>query len=422
MKNRIKTIRRVALMALVATAGCSEVLSLDVEAPGRIADDDLNSQDAVPGLVAGMSYDLTQAIDGALQEILLAGGDLWHSGSYDFGTYPRGILLQEPADWDGEYGSFQQARWVAEDGLRRIADILEPAAFERNASVARAYVLAGFANRWLGENQCASTVDGGPAFNRTYNAGSGGWQFEHFERADSLFTRAIAVGQAAGRTAEVNAAYGGRASIRAWKGDWAGAVADAQQVPAGFVYEAIFSTTSGAVLNDLVDETTDRKEFTVFNTMWEQTTTDPRVPWVIVYDNSGQVEKGQDGETDFYQQRKFLTEDDDVPLTKGTEMLVLRAEAALRSSDIPGMVGLLNQARAEYGMADIAAVPATEADAWVLLRTERAATVWLEGRRLWDLHRWKEEGAPKADPYAADRDTCFPISREESRVNQNIGG
>ena len=71
---------------------------------------------------------------------------------------------------EAEFGSFQQARWVAEDGLRRIADILEPAAFERNASVARAYVLAGFANRWLGENQCASTVDGGPAFNRTYNA------------------------------------------------------------------------------------------------------------------------------------------------------------------------------------------------------------------------------------------------------------
>ncbi|HSG48445.1 MAG TPA: RagB/SusD family nutrient uptake outer membrane protein [Longimicrobiales bacterium] len=411
MMNRIKTIRRAALVALVATAGCSEVLSLDVEAPGRIADDDLNSGEAVSGLVAGMSYDLSQAIDGALQEILLAGGDLWHSGSYDFGTYPRGILLQAPEDWDGEYGSFQQARWVAEDGLRRIADILEPAAFEANRHVARGYLMAGFANRWLGENQCSSTIDGGPEVPNT----------EHFNRADSLFSRAIAVGTAAGRNEIVQAAYGGRASIRAWLGNWAGATADAQQVDADFVYLAIFSTTSGAVLNDLVDETTDRKEFTVYNTMWESVTDDPRVPWRVVFDNSGQVEKGQDGETDFYQQLKFLTEDDDIPLTKGTEMLVLRAEAALRGGDIGGMVALLDAARDEYGMDPIAEVPGTEAAAWELLRTERAATVWLEGRRLWDLRRWKQAGAPQADPYAADRDTCFPISREETRVNPNLG-
>jgi len=415
MMNRIKTIRRVALVALVATAGCSEVLSLDVEAPGRIADEDLNSVDAVPGLVAGMSYDLTQAIDGALQEIILAGGELWHSGSYDFGTYPRGILSQAPEDWDGEYGSFQQARWVAENGLKRIADVLEPAAFEKNVNVARAYLLGGFANRWLGENQCTSTVDGGPEVQNT----------EHFARADSLFTRAIAVGQAAGGstgTAIVRAAYGGRASIKAWQNNWAAAVADAGQVPADFVYSAIFSTVSGGVLNDLVDETTDRKEFTVFNTMWAGTPNDARVPWRIVYDNSGQVEKGQDGETDFYQQRKFLTEDDDIPLTKGTEMLVLRAEAALRNNDIPGMVALLDQARAVFGEGAIGTAPANDAEAWVLLRRERAATLWLEGRRLWDLRRWKTEGGAKADPYAADREVCFPISREERRVNPNLGG
>ena len=41
--------RFAALAALVPFAACSDVLSLDVEAPGRIADDDLNTADAVPG-------------------------------------------------------------------------------------------------------------------------------------------------------------------------------------------------------------------------------------------------------------------------------------------------------------------------------------------------------------------------------------
>ncbi|MEK9500022.1 RagB/SusD family nutrient uptake outer membrane protein [Gemmatimonadota bacterium DH-20] len=401
---------------LLPLAGCSEVLSLDVESPGRIADDDLNNADAVPGLVAGMSYDLTQAYGGVLQEISLASGDLWHGGSYDFGTYPRGILLQEPADWDGSYGTMQQARYVAEAGLKRIANVLEPDLYERSPDVARAYLLAGFANRLMGEVQCETTVDfdGEPSgvLPRT----------EHFSRADSLFSRAIAVGGAAGASTIATAAYGGRASVRAWLGNWTQAASDASQVPAAFQYDAIFSTAVGAVSNDLVFETNSRKEFTVFNTMWEDNDPeDPRVPWRIVLDNAGQVEKGQDGETDFYQQLKYLTEDDDQALTKGTEMLVLRAEAALRDGDLQGMTDRLNEARAVYGL-DPIDVPGSVAEAWPVLRMERGATVWLEGRRLWDLHRWKAEGGVVADPFAEGRDTCFPISDEEMRVNPNVGG
>lgn len=411
MMNDRRKIRGLALVALVATGACSDVLTLDVEAPGRISDDDLNNANAVSGLVSGMSYDLSQALDGVLQEASLAAGDLWHSGSYDFGTYPRGILLQAPEDWDGEYGTMQQARWVAEDGLRRIATILDADDFESSRDVARAYLLGGFSNRLLGEMQCSSTVDGGPEVPRT----------EHFQRADSLFTRAIAVGSAAGAADIAMAAYGGRASVRAWLGNWGAAVSDAQNVDDDFVYDAVFSTVSGAVENDLVFETTSRKEFTVLNTMWEPVPDDPRVPWEIVYDDANQVEKGQDGETDFYRQLKFETQDDNIPLTKGTEMLVLQAEEALRAGDPYGvMVGFLDQARAVYGVDPIAVVPTSDAEAWELLRNERAATLWLEGRRLWDLHRWKQEGGVIADPYAADRDTCFPISDEERRVNSNF--
>lgn len=411
-----KTIRRLALVGLIPLAACSEILSLDVESPGRIADSDLNNAEAVPGLVAGMSYDLTQAINGALQDISLASGELWHGGSYDFGTYPRGILLQAPEDWNGEYASMEQARWVAEAGLKRIAKVLPTDRFERNANVARGYLLAGFANRMMGEVQCQTTVDfdGEPSgiMPRT----------ENFNRADSLFTRAIAIGTAAGATDIVNAAYGGRASIRAWLGNWAQAVNDASQVPIGFQYDAIFSTAVGAVSNDLVYETNSRKEFTVFNTVWaQQDSLDPRVPWRIAYDNAGQVEKGQDGETDFYRQLKYVGEDADQPLTKGTEMLILRAEAALRAGQLGTMTDRLNEARAFYGL-DPIAQPATVAEAWPVMRMERAATLWLEGRYLYDLHRWKEEGGVVADPFAADRDTCFPISDEEMRTNPNIGG
>lgn len=408
----IRSIRLAAVLSILALPACSEVLSLDVEAPGRIADDDLNTPEAVAALVVGMSFDLTGAVQAQLQEVLMAGGELWHGGSYDFAEIPSGKLVDTPEYWNGAYGSMQEARWVAEHGLVRIASVLEPADFESNEHVARAYLLGAFANRLLGEVQCFSTIDGGPQVPNT----------EHFVRADSMFTRAIAVGTASGADDIVTAAYGGRASVRAWLGDWTAAVTDAQQVPDDFEYFVLFNTTAGSIANDLVNETTNRKEFTVFTTIWDDVDGDPRVPWDTLFDDGGQVERGQDGETLFFQQLKLLTEDSDIRLTHGSEMLVLRAEERLRAGDIPGMVLLLDQARAVYGMDPIAPldIPVTTADAWELLRFERGATLWLEGRRLWDLRRWASEGGVVADPFSEGRDLCFPISDEESRVNPNL--
>ncbi|MGH7574045.1 MAG: RagB/SusD family nutrient uptake outer membrane protein [Longimicrobiales bacterium] len=399
-----------AVAALLPLSACSDVLDLDVEAPGRILDSDLNNREAIPGLVNGMSFDLAQAVDGSLQSISLASGDIWHGGSYDFGTYATGNLQDAPEDWDGEWGTMHQARWVAESGLRRIADdILTPEEFEQDANVARAYVLGGFANRWIGEQQCVTSIDGGPEVAHT----------DHFVRADSMFTRAIEVAGAAGRTDLVNAALGGRASARAWLGDWDAAEADAAQVPADFQFDVIFSTAVGAVSNDFVFETNSRSEFSVFSSIWEDVSDDPRVPWEIPRDANGAILKGQDGETDFFRQLKNLTEDADIALTKGTEMLVLRAEARLRAGDLAGMTDLLNQARAEYEM-DSLNPPGSVAEAWPVMRFERAATLWIEGRRLNDLRRWKDEGGVAAEPFAADRDTCFPISDEERRTNSNL--
>lgn len=406
MSKLSRFLRMAALGVFLPVAACSDLLTLDVEAPGRIADSDLNTPDAVPGLVAGMSYDLTDAVDATLQDVAMAGGQLWHGGSYDFGTLPSGTWLDDPEDWDGEYGSMSQARWVAENGIKRISEVMEPALFARNGDVARAYLLAGFANRLMGELQCRTTIDGGPDLPHT----------EHFNRADSLFSRAITIGQAAGVSDIVDAAYGGRASIRAWLGNWGQATADAANVPEGFTYSAIFSTANQ---NDLEYETHTRREFSVWGTMWENYPDDPRVPWDIPLDGNGNVLKGQDGDTPHYRQDKYIEIGSDVPLTHYAEMRVLMAEGALRDGSYAVAEGFLNEARASYGM-DPLTLPANDAEAWAVLRTERYATTWLEGRRIWDMRRWEADGGVMRDPYLQGRDTCFPVSDEERQANQNV--
>ena len=390
---------------LLAAGACESIL--DVESPGRIADDDLDNPDAFPALVVGMSYDLAQAMDGVLQFTSLASGELWHGGSYDWGDVPRGIILEE--DVNSEWRTMHQARWVADRGIERMQRVLDPEDFADSPLVAQAYVYGGFADRLLGETLCETAIDGEAPQPHTV----------HFERAIEKFTQAIAIGTAAGREDLVHAAYAGRASVRAWTGDWAGASTDAAQVPVDFVFWAVLNSESND--NDLYYETVDRFEYTVFNTTFAERAQDPRAPWDTVFRANGSIATGANGSTPMFQQRKYTERGADIPLAKGTEMLVLRAEARLRAGDIPGAIELLNEARAFHELEPLAE-PASIDAAWDLLHTERAATVWLENRRFWDLRRWFEEGpsSPAYHPFMEGRDRCVPISEEERESNPNI--
>ncbi len=404
----MNTQRRWFSVALVAVLALSVATCdiLKVESPGRIADEDLAAIEAFPALVTGMSFDLTQAMDNANQDIALASGELFHGGSYDFADIPRGIILDE--DVNGEWASAQQARWVAEDGIKRMQEILEPAVFSASPLVARAYLMAGFSNRLLGEMLCSTAIDGGVEEPNTV----------HFTRALANFTEAISVGGAAGTSDIVNAAYGGRASIKAWTGDWSGAVADGNQVPIGFRYDSPYTNE---VANDVAYETHGRFEFSVFGTEFESYPGDARAPWTIILNADGSVTNGANGTTPMYQQNKYDDLDSPVALTKGTEMRVLAAESELRSGNIGPAFALLNEARDEWGMVALA-VPATLTEAWTTLHHERAAETWLETRRLWDLRRWFAESGPAHHDFLQGRDTCFPISENEKDSNPNLSG
>ncbi len=329
--NRQRRWFSVALVAVLALS-ISTCDILKVESPGRIADEDLEAIEAFPALVVGMAYDLTQALDNANQDIALASGELFHGGSYDFADLPRGIILDE--DVNGEWESSQQARWVAEDGIRRMQEILEAAVFARSPLVAKAYLMAGFANRLLGETMCTTVIDGGAEQPNTI----------HFTRALGHFTEAISVGAAAGTSDIVSAAYGGRASIKAWTGDWSGAVADGNMVEIDFRYDSPYTSE---VANDIQYETYARPEFSVFGTEFADYPDDARAPWSILLEEDGSVSKGANGTTPMYQQEKYPKLSSAVPLTKGTEMRVLAAEAELRSGNIGPAFVLLNEARDE---------------------------------------------------------------------------
>lgn len=395
-------VRTLAILALTAgLAGC------DVTNPGPLPDEELSVPEAVPGLVTGMSADLSVAL-GPLQEISgIAGDDMAHGGSYtDEGLWYRGILLAE--DMNGNWARMHRARWVAESGIERLKEIPNYTYGKDTYSV-RANLYAGFANRLLGEHMCKAVFDGGPE----------GDHKTHFSRAETYFTEALNLATAINNTALKNAALAGRAQVRAAQGKWADAVADAGLIPTTFSFNAAFSTNSSRENNSFVAETWVRREYTVFLTRWAQVFGDPRVQWDTIKTSSGAIQKGQDGKTNYFRQRKFNDLGSDVALAKGQDMRLIEAEALLRSGDIAGAWAKVNLARASYNMA-LSPVPGNLTDAWTVFQHERGATLWNETRRFWDLRRWNAEPPPIKNTFLDSRDKCFPTSKEEVDANPNI--
>ncbi len=403
---KTKRVLLVALAGTLSTVGCSGFL--DVTNPGPIADASLYTPDAVPSLVVGMSSDYSNILDEITRITSIAGDESGHGGSYTSEQiWVKGII--RPEDVNGLWAGMHQVRFEAESGVERMKG-MSGFSYATSAYAARANMYAGFSNRQLGETSCEAVFDNGPAQDfKTF-----------FSRAETYFTEAIKIASVAtGATDILNASYAGRAAVRMSQGNWSGAVADATLVPANFVYLGYFSTNSTRESNSLVQETYVRREFSVFGSQWAQVFKDPRVPWDTIKTSSGAIQKGQDGLTNFFRQAKYKDLGADIPVAKGTEMLMIRAENALRSGDITGAWTLINQQRAVYGMAPLTA-PADAATAWPVLEKEKGAVLWLEGRRLGDLRRWNAETGPAKNMFLETRNKCIPISLNELQTNPNL--
>ena len=397
MTRRAMSAAAIALAALLG--GCD----FKVTNPGPLLDADLNNASAIPALVNGMGGDLSNAIGNYLTRGSLAALELAHSGNFAAERrFAAGTI--GPEDVNGDWARLHTARYVAEAGLARMKTVLG-AGFETNANTPRAYLYAGYANRFLGENVCNAVYDGGPAL-----PGS-----NHFVRAESLFTRALTIARALNNTALTNAALAGRAQVYANQGKWTEAAADAALVPVTFRHNAVFSLNTTRENMDLAAQTITRREVTVWNTVWVADR-DPRAPYDTVKTGTT-ITKGQDGATNFFRQKKYITLGDPVALAKGTEMLLIRAEAALRANDVTNAMLFINQGRTAATLTPLTAT--TVAEAYVHLMRERGAVLWLEGRRLFDLKRWLAEGR---NTTLQGRSTCMPISLEERGANPNVAG
>ena len=440
-KPEARLLRRLGTVVLAAaTIEVAASCDTDITNPGGAQDAFLDSLSAHPALVTGTRRSLADAFQhiiywsGAMTfEINPAGS----TDSYGIQSYIQAGFFRETDT--GDWNDTQEARWTAENAVDRFKKVLDEIpdapAFSSYAPAAQALVWGGFANRLLGENFCEVTFNGSGLLPHT----------AAFQRADSLFRDAIPIATAAGDNSFLTAAHAGRAQALAYLAtyglaSWSDAAAQAALVPDNFVLAVPYSSQALAQYNYLywANASTPYRAHTVWGTYWENEP-DPRTPWRVAPDTTGDA--GVDkfgGRVPWYPEGKNARIDTPVRVASGWEMRLVRAEAALANNDLTEAANQMNVRRANLGLPLFPVPFASLAAGYTALKTERAAELWLEARRMGDIRRWMENNIPgdyidgnyrdgnQDNQYPtkvedlSTRDRAYWVGRSEVETNPNV--
>ncbi len=394
----------VVALAVVGMSACD----FDLEDPTAITAGDLESDQAMTGLMVGavrtydQSYDRQVLFTALVSDETVASGSwtAWHDVS------KRGIIDKDAGELDHlniswrMWRQIQNARRDAEEAVEWMDEIL--ASPETDARNAVMNLYAGLIYTDLGEVFCEVTIDGGPRLPVS----------ESFAIAKQRLNRAILIANnstqqsisGSTNTSDVDkVAQMGHlllARIAMEEGDYQSAVTHARQVQHGFDWVAHYPAgqSNGAYAHWM-----NRGESTVAEPYRD--TGDPRVPV-----EASEI-TGPDTETLLWWQRKY-EENDFWPVGKWQEARLIEAEALLASqNDVASAVALMNEGRAEWDLGPIPSDISLD-EAWEHLRTETRYELFLEGRRMILMRRWNE--------YPAGWQSCLPISGEEERTNPNL--
>ena len=454
-------------LAVLVFSGCS----LDVFNPGAITEDALNEASLMKVVAAGVANEFNQLPDNLALDVLRLTDQAAGNGSYN-GT---GRLRRGALDWDetnGDWAQIHETIWTGLSAWYRMTS-LEDYDQTTSADAARVWLFIGLAHRTFGENFCEVIYSIGQDFAEPEKGGVKP-RTAAFDSAIVSLQMAMQLGAAAGGSDDViMAARAGIAQAYVGLNDFANATTWSTQVPTDFVYSSLYNQNSNS--NVVWTETVGRNEVGLFNTYaFNLATMDPRVPYqvcgtfedptdpfntTVVPTGLCNSENGADGVTAHVRQQKYPDEGSDIPIAKGTEMRLIEAEAALLAGDLTAFTARINDVRAFHGLVDLSAEPAAVGaleynnspggagtfarvlhnaydastgvvtdpgvDAWSILDGERHLTMWGEGRRLWDMHRWNHpflDGGLVFWDTEVRRVSCFPLPEDECTLNEVILG
>ena len=313
-----------ALLLPLLSASCDTDSLLKVDAPSQLPAEDLENPANAALLVNGAVADFECAIgafvvvEGIISDELVdaqLGAAAWSYDRRDANTQPDGAYGLNDCDSNqtpGVYRPLSTARWAADNALGYLEGWTDAEVENRDSLMATAALYSGFSYTLLGMAMCTAAIDGGPEV--TSN--------DLLAIAETRYTTAMEVGAAAGLPDIVTAAQAGRARVRLYLGDEAGAVADAEQVPLEFTFYATSSQDNLRRYNRVFASNILSTNYSIEPESRNLTTggvVDPRT----LTSNAGVT--ANDG-TELWVQHKYEDYGSPIPIVSGAEAKLIIAE------------------------------------------------------------------------------------------------
>jgi len=325
----------------------------------------------------------------------------------------------------GAYTTLQTARQSNENVLALLktwtdAEVSAGAGSpNRTALMAVAAAYAGYALTLLGEGFCTMAISS-VNIDKSLTYGGEIQRDSVFRLAIARFSEAITASAAAPTTANNtsirNLAFLGRARAKLNVADYAGAKADAEQLPSGYLRNATASDIAARRQNQIATHNT------VLNTGFSvgepyRSMGDARVPVTATTRISAT------GIVHYYQ-TKYATTATPVPLATYEEAQLIIAEADIRANSLGTALPIINASRARGGQTPF--VGTTQAQYLAELIDQRRRELFLESHHLGDVIRFGIALQPAAGtPYhfggVYGNQICLPLPAAERLNNPLIG-
>jgi hypothetical protein len=418
--------RVVAALSLVLPfSACDTAELLDVDLPGNVTADDIESPTLAGTMRVSAIGDFEWAWDSYVNFAARHSDEYIHSSGNFTGR--RQMLRDIPPDLgayqDGIFGRFHRARFMLESNFERLQGFTEEEVPAKAQYAAEMRTYGGFIYVAFGEGFCGTPLDGDGVV-RTPE--------ELLQIAVTQFTEAITLAQQANRSNLVTAALAGRARAYLDLKDYANAIRDAERIPDGFQFLATREQGEGRRENSMANtnELQTNQQATVApgyrDVRWKGVA-DPRVHVV----NTGFV--GHDNSTIVWRHDKTPPqggEGQDVIIASAKEARLIIAEAAALTGDLGRARAILADFHTRAGIPPVteADIP-TQKDVIRHVIEERRRELFVEGgHRQRDHLRWRGtewqipyKGEPGSDhpngvdqygqPYGSTM--CFPVAQNE---------
>lgn len=416
-------------------AGCDGLL--DVRLPGSVIESALDDPTLAATLAESVIADFECAWNNyVVASALISDQFIQASGNLNQRNWgSRRITSDDPAYAQvgcgspyGIYATLHTARFQADDVYERITAFPaeQVANRDRHLAVTRAY--GGYALIALGEGFCEMALDAGPLMSRE----------QVFELAESRFTEALTLADQAGNADLRNMALAGRARARLDLGNWADALADAQEVDPNYVKEATRDESATRRMNgfcNYITCPTFGRNASISppyrDVQWEGVP-DPRV--AVGTNNSPAADNATEH---WFPTVKFTSRTLPLEVTSGTEMQLIIAEASARLGDLDMARQIINELHTAAGIpAYDPDATATQDDVIRQVIEERRRELFLEGGHRFNDH-YRLQGTAYAIPYKGEpgsfhpdgidhtglpygNTTCFPLPDVERASNPNL--